>query len=264
MITLRSNNYANLVQFRGSKNTKKTNDSSVPEHKTRHSANNKLTTGIIATSAFIAGLGANKLLVPTESMASTKTEMYAPARNNTEDASSKDISWEEATAQQRPQQKRTTTPQKTRPANSEYWYYTKRGTVTGENGEKYTEIKQYVVHEQQDLLTRTIKNAQGKVIQKEDYNNYVSVPMYEKTTLENGKLYQEKKYDDFNYNSKTPTKGSIKVARDDGSTDTYNVAFQIHMDLDHSKHTNPPQKQQNNNSGTGFGDALFDQIFGNQ
>ena len=89
MITLRSNNYANLLQFRSRKNSKKTeSDNTVPEHKTRHSANNKYTTGIIATSAFIAGLGANKLLVPTESMANTKTEMYAPARNNTEEASS--------------------------------------------------------------------------------------------------------------------------------------------------------------------------------
>ena len=266
MITLRSNNYANLLQFRSRKNSKKTeSDNTVPEHKTRHSANNKYTTGIIATSAFIAGLGANKLLVPTESMANTKTEMYAPARNNTEEASSTDISWEDATAQQRPQQRRTTTPQKTRPANSDYWYYTKRNTVTGENGEKYTEISQYVVHEQQDLLTKTYKNAQGKVIQKEEYNRYVSVHLKEKTTLENGKLYQEKEYEKFNYNSKTPTKGYIKVARDDGSTDTYDVDFKIQMQLNKNKHTNPPQKQQqnNNSTGTGFGDAFYDQIFGN-
>lgn len=263
MITLRSNNYTNLLQFKSNRNSKKPESNSVPEHKSKHTANNKYTTGIIATSAFIAGLGANKLVVPTESMAKSKTEIYAPAKNNAEESTSKDISWEEATAQLSPQQKRPTAVQRTRPANSEYWYYTKRGTITDEDGKKYTEEKTYVVHEQQDLQSRTIKNAQGKVIQKEEYNDYVSVPLYEKTTGENGRLYQLKEYEDFNYNSKTPTKGYVKVGHNDGSTDTYDVNFRITMECNDSKHTDPPKTNKNNNSNGGLEDMIYDQIFGN-
>ena len=247
MITLR-NNYSNL-QFRSNKPVQNRNTDKQPtEHKVRHSLNNKYSTGIIATSAFIAGLGTGKLVVPTDSMAKTKTEIYAPNLSSKENMTSKDLSWEEATVQQkRPQQRKSTTPQKNRPASSEVWYYTKRGTITGDDGKRYTEIKRYGIHEQQDLISRTLKDANGKVVQKDEYNTFITIPLSEKTTLENGKLYQQKEYEDFNYNLKTPTKGFIKVGRDDGSTDTYDVDFEINMSLNKAKHTPPPTKKQNNN-----------------
>lgn len=248
MITLR-NNYSNLLQFKSNKPNQKKQENKQPTiHKVSYSANNKYSTGIIATTAFIAGLGTGKLVVPTDSLAKTKTEIYAPNLSSKENSTSKDISWEDATAQQkRPQQRKTTTPQKNRPASSEVWYYTKRGTITGDDGKRYTEIKRYGVHEQQDLISRTLKDANGKVVQKDEFNDFITIPLEEKTTLENGRLYQHKKCEDFNYNLKTPTKSSIKVEHDDGSTDTYDVNYVVNMSLNDAKHT-PPTKRQNNNN----------------
>lgn len=261
MITLR-NNYSNLLQFKSNQSAKKRNEDKQPtEHKVRHSLNNKYSTGVIATTAFIAGLGTGKLIEPTDSMAKTKTEIYAPNLSSKENSTSKDISWEDATAQQkRPQQKKPTTTQKNRPASSEVWYYTKRGTVTGDDGKRYTEIKEYGVHEQQDLISRTLKDANGKVVQKDEFNDFITIPLDEKTTLENGRLYQHKKCEGFNYNLKTPTKSSIKVEHDDGSTDTYDVNYVVNMSLNDAKHT-PPTKRQNNNNNNNKQDIDIEKLY---
>ena len=249
MITLR-NNYSNLLQFKSNKTNQKKHENKQPtEHRVSYSANNKYSTGVIATTAFIAGLGTGKLVVPTDIIAKPKTEIYSPDLGQNKNTTSKDISWEDATAQQkRPQQKKPTTTKKNRPASSEVWYYTKRGTVTGDDGKRYTEIREYGVHEQQDLISRTLKDANGKVVQKDVFNDFITIPLKEKTTLENGKLYQQKEYEDFNYNLKTPTKGFIKVGRDDGSTDTYDVNFSVNMSLNEAKHTPAPKTQKNNSS----------------
>ena len=84
-------------------------------------------------------------------------------------------------------------------------------------------------------------------------------------TLENGKLYQQKEYEDFNYNLKTPTKGFIKVGRDDGSTDTYDVDFRVNMSLNEAKHTPPTKKQNNNNNNQDIDiEKLYNEgLFGN-
>ena len=262
MITLR-NNYSNLLQFKSNQSAKKRNEDKQPtEHKVRHSINNKYSTGVIATTAFIAGLGTGKLIEPTDSMAKTKTEIYAPNLSSKENMTSKDLSWEDATAQQkRPQQKKPTTTKKNRPASSEVWYYTKRGTVTGDDGKRYTEIREYGVHEQQDLISRTLKDANGKVVQKDEFNDFITIPLKEKTTLENGRLYQQKEYEDFNYNLKTPTKGFIKVEHDDGSTDTYDVAFRVNMSLNDAKHTPPTKKQNNNNNNNNNQDIDIEKLY---
>ena len=160
-----------------------------------------------------------------------------------------------------PSTKETYNNKKNRPASSEFWYYTKRGTITGDDGKRYTEIREYGVHEQQDLISRTLKDANGKVVQKDEFNDFITIPLKEKTTLENGKLYQQKEYEDFNYNLKTPTKGFIKVEHDDGSTDTYDVAFRVNMSLNDAKHTPPTKKQNNNNNNNNNQDIDIEKLY---
>ena len=126
MINLRSNNF-HTNQFGFKRNTDKKNEP--PSTNTQNRTSSKLMTGAIATTAFIAGLGANKIIIPGEAYAADKVEIstnkHNPTTNDSEAKDAKTIEWSEAQQAQRSQQNQN------RPAKSGILrYYTKTETQT--------------------------------------------------------------------------------------------------------------------------------------
>lgn len=220
MITLHNNYQASQLLFQRRRG--RGNQTSQPKHEppkpeppkpepTKKSANNKLLTGAIATTAFIAGYGTNQLI--TSEPKSDKTEM-AMTKNNK--SNSNDITWEEA---------------QNMPPKKGYRFYTTKDTINID-GKNYIQDKKFAVQETANLLQRTLKNAEtGQTEQVDEFNNFITFPLKEKTTGADGKLIESMELDDFNYNLKAPTGGKRKLGKNDGTFDTYNVNYKIEMEL---------------------------------
>ncbi len=234
MITFNRNNfYTNQLQFRGNK---KASEQPKPQNKN----SSKLMTGVIAASAFVAGLGANQVLTPQETLAKDRFEISMPQPTKSESIEPNTITWAEAAeaaeAKQAPQQTpqaKQTTQNNNRPAKSGILrYYTKTETQNID-GVPHRVVSKYAIKESQYLLNRKIKEIKtGKTVQTEDYDSYVSFPM--KTQIKNGAnqtIYAEF-YDEFSESFKSPTSGKRMWLNDNGDRITTTMYYKRTESLD--------------------------------
>lgn len=235
MIKFNNNYYTNQLNFQ--RNKEKSNHKVSDESTKNSNRNSKVATGVVAASAFIAGLGANHLITPTDAYASDRFEMSAPKQNSSEPKESKDISWEQATgtAKPVPQTKKSNIP-----PSDKSRYYTKVDTVNID-GEPYIISDTYGIRESASLLNRTFTNLKtGKLVQTVKQNDFVSFPLQRTVTDEKGKLIESEIYEDFNFDAKAPTKGEKKVAHTDGSIDVFDVYYRVTTSLKETQ--NAPKK----------------------
>ena len=246
MITFNRNNfYTNQLQFRGNK---KASEQPKPQNKN----SSKLMTGVIAASAFVAGLGTNQVLTPQETLAKDRFEISMPQPTKSESIEPNTITWAEAAeaaeAKQAPQAKQTT-QNNNRPAKSGILrYYTKTETQNID-GVPHRIVSKYAIKESQYLLNRKIKEIKtGKIVQTEDYDSYVSFPM--KTQIKNGAnqtIYAEF-YDEFSDSFKSPTSGKRMWLDDNGDRVTTTMYYKRTESLD------PEPKQDREFGGLLIGD----------
>lgn len=258
MITkLGNNNYSSLLQFRSKKTTTKNDTQTKPDYHSQRTSN-KIKSGVIATTAFIAGLGANQIIIPSKAEPNRMQIEYAAPSNSSSESDADAISWGEASQQNRTQQKKISD---NRPASNKSRYYYEKDTVTTADGAKYIRDRKYGVKEVQSLVSETYTNLKtGKVTDTYEYNDFVMVPLHTKSTGEGGTC--EEIYEGFNTKYNAPTKGTIINKFKDGSVDVYDLAYKVEIELNKDKSKPAPTKAPEQKQNEGFNELLEDGLFG--
>jgi len=228
MINLSSSHYYNNVSFTA--NEKNNTSTQKPVNQPKHNNGvSKATTGILTTSAFLAGLGVNNMIQESNAKEFNPvpiTAEYTPTSNRMT------ISPFEA-----PQQDTNRGPSSAK----RYWTTTEEQNINGKTyiiKNKYT-VKEVALHTDEIFIDKAT-NTVEQTLKKDGYKLF---PTSEIVKDKNGGLVSSKKYNGFNKSYLCPESAEFKELMTDGSYDITNINYIVDIKFSNTKDNKPPKTE---------------------